>query len=402
MDTSSLLGRHRASVAVAFAAFALLGLNDGAFGVLLPSLMAHYGIGRSTAGLLFLALNAGYLPCVALSGVMYERLGRRTLQGLGALIFTVAAASCASMPPFAPLLVAYAGLGFGIGIFDAGLNAYIAGLAGSTGLMNDLHACYGAGALFGPAVASATIASGLGWNVTYVCWAGAGALVLAGFAGSFDRAERARHDIPSAGQSAVRLGALRSRIAWLTALVLLVCVGTEGSLGTWSFSLLRQNDGIGVVAAGWMVSGYWAGLTLGRMIFGRLAARYSGHNLALACFPGVMAGVGLLWAAPNAPAAALGLLLAGFSLGPIFPTTIAGLSNRIAPRLQASAIGFAVSLGSIGATTLPWLAGDLTQRVGLWALMPFALTLTVITFALWVQLSRSDGSRPASGPFQLT
>jgi len=58
--------------------------------------------------------------------------------------------------------------GFGVGIIDAGLNAYIAGLPDNTAPLNYLHAFYGVGALRGPVIASAILAIGLGWNFVYL------------------------------------------------------------------------------------------------------------------------------------------------------------------------------------------------------------------------------------------
>ena len=64
--------------------------------------------------------------------------------------------------------------------------------------------------------------------------------------------------------------------------------------------------------------------------------------------------------------AAFALFLAGFSLGPIFPTAIALMSETLKSRILSSAIGFLASLGSMGGALLPWIAGNLAQHFGLW------------------------------------
>ena len=55
--------RHRwqPSVAVAYVAFAHLGLATGVGGVLLPAQMADYGVGRATIGICFLMFAAGFI-----------------------------------------------------------------------------------------------------------------------------------------------------------------------------------------------------------------------------------------------------------------------------------------------------------------------------------------------------
>ena len=103
------------------------------------------------------------------------------------------------------------------------------------------------------------------------------------------------------------------------------------------------------------------------------------------------AGVGVLciWYAPLPAIAAFGLWLAGFSLGPIYPTTIALLPGLVPARLVPSAVGFLAGLGSAGAAIFPWLAGNLAQAVGLWSLMPYVLALIVVLFGIWLALGMS-------------
>ena len=93
-------------------------------------------------------------------------------------------------------------------------------------------------------------------------------------------------------------------------------------------------------------SGYWLGLTAGRVAIGHVADRIGSQRLIVACLGGAIAGVMLVWSAPAGIVAACGLWLAGFSLGPIFPTTIAVINGLVSARLQQSAIGFAASLGA--------------------------------------------------------
>ena len=41
----------------------------------------------------------------------------------------------------------------------------------------------------------------------------------------------------------------------------------------------------------------------------------------------------------------------------------------------------------VGAAALPWLAGVLAQREGMWMLLPFAVTLGALQFAAWRPLA---------------
>ncbi len=61
--------RLRAQIALCFFAFILIGANDGAFGVLIPSMRSHYGVSNATIGLLFLFASVGYLIAAFNSGL---------------------------------------------------------------------------------------------------------------------------------------------------------------------------------------------------------------------------------------------------------------------------------------------------------------------------------------------
>lgn len=378
-------------IGIAFYAFIVIGANDGGLGILLPSIGAHYSISAGTAGLLFPASALGYLSAAMGSGLLLERLGRRRFFLLGAAIFSLGALSVFTMPPFPLLLLSLLCVGFGVAILDAGLNAYIAGLPRSTGLLNYLHAFYGTGALLGPVIASAVLALAWGWSATYLIWMGAGLLALAGFGLLFERRGQARAASVGGGGSGggnVLIVTLHSRVVWICAVFLLVYVGAEVSLGSWSYSLLTGERHLAGFLAGWMVSGYWLGLTVGRVALGPVADRIGSQRLIMGCLGGVIAGALLVWWAPAGVVVACGLWLAGFSLGPIFPTTIAVINGLVAPRLQQSAIGFAASLGSMGAALFPWLAGNLIQRIGLWSLLPYIVLLAVVMLAFWLLLRR--------------
>ncbi|HZC76216.1 MAG TPA: MFS transporter, partial [Ktedonobacterales bacterium] len=247
------------------------------------------------------------------------------------------------------------------------------------------------GALLGPLVATGMVALTGHWNATYLVWALAGALTLAGLRVVFappvpaPRQTAAATESPAAAGNPLAL-ALRSRIVWLAAVFLCLYVGAEVSLGSWSYTLLTQGRRVPPLQASWMVSGFWFGLVVGRLALGRVAERKGVAWLVQACIAGVLISVTLVWVAPAGSVAALGLWLAGLSLGPIFPSTIALLDATVAPRLQQSAIGFAASLGAMGSAIFPWLAGNLIERAGLWALLPFVASLTVALLGLWLTL----------------
>lgn len=53
-------------------------------------------------------------------------------------------------------------------------------------------------------------------------------------------------------------------------------------------------------------------------------------------------------------------------------------------RVVPTAIGFAASLGSMGAAFFPWFTRNLAQWFGLWTLLPFMVLLTASMLIFWV------------------
>ncbi|TMC57897.1 MAG: MFS transporter, partial [Chloroflexota bacterium] len=145
-------------VGLAFFAFILIGANDGALGVLIPSMRLHYGVDKATIGLLFLFQTVGYLVAAFNSGLLVEKLGNRRFLVLGVVSFLLGVGTLSLMPQFMVILIMMLPLGFGVAIIDAGLNTYIASMPRNAALLNYLHAFYGIGALLGPLIASTILA----------------------------------------------------------------------------------------------------------------------------------------------------------------------------------------------------------------------------------------------------
>lgn len=363
-----------------------IGMNDGAVGVLLPSLQQHYGLDKRTVSFLFFSGTCGYLMAAFSSGLLVEWLGRRLFLSLGGVALVAGMLTISTVPSWLVVLLALVMLGFGVAIVDAGLNAYIASLPNNTALLNYLHAFYGGGALAGPILASSILAVNWSWNRVYAVMATLALLLALGltiaFRGDGKAAPGAGEERGSGGN--VMTAALSLPIVWVSALFLFLYVGVEVSIGSWMYSFLVEERQTATLVAAWLVSGYWFGLMLGRLVLGSITERL-GHFLVIQiCLGGTVLGLLMLWLVPLTPIAALGLALTGFSLGPIFPTLIALISRLVPHRLIASAIGFMTSLGAGGAAFYPWLSGNLANAFGIWTILPFAIGLTVLVLGLWL------------------
>lgn len=379
------------SLVVAFFGFVLVGISGGAAGVLLPSLSAFYHVDNAVIGLLFILSSTGYFLAALNGGLLVERLGLRRFLLLGTIIVAVGVFGFSLEPPFALALVAEFLIGWGIGMQETGLNVYITAQPRHATLLNYLHAFYGVGALIGPIGASVLLAIHWGWNSVYLFLGGLSLVLLLGFVAitAFKLPESEHKE----NEKSVEGNALRAALAypavWLAAFFLLVYVGVEVSLGNWSYTFLLNARQQGTVTAGWIVSGYWLGLTLGRFVLQRIAERFgvSNRRLMYACMLSCALGLFVIWFLPSGLMAGIGFLWVGFSIGPIYPLTVA-ITPRLVPiRLAASVIGFLISLSMIGLAFFPWVAGVLLQVVGMWSLLPYTIALTALMIVLWWSLA---------------
>lgn len=376
--------RHRARIAVAFASFVFIGLGAGAGGVLLPAQIADYQVAKETYGLMFFTFSAGYLLSGAASGTLMAALGVRGDLAAGAGVYLAASTAAAARPAFGALVLLNLLLGFGAGVLDAGLNAYLAGLPRASALLNTLHAFFGVGALLGPVLADGVLTTGHTWRAVYLLLAVLAVPLLLCFVLLFPAATPR-----PAGEHPLLRTAARHRAVWLGGVFLCLYVGVETSIGNWGFSLLTSGGSYPPRVAAWLVSGYWLGLTAGRFTLNWIGERLhlDASGLSFACLAGLLGSILLAWLG-GAVASGAGLVLAGYFLGPLFPTTIAVVPRLVAGRLVPTAVGLLVGLSVVGGAAFPWLAGALVQWVGFGSLLPYTLVLGVLLVFSWWAVAR--------------
>ena len=396
----------RPPVLVSYAAFVLVGISTGISGVLLPSQMASYGVDRATIGITFFTGSAGFVLASVSTGALIHRAGIRIALTAGGSAFVLAGLYLATRPPFAAFMLAQLVVGYGTGILESALNVYIAGLPGATTLLNRLHAFFGVGALIGPPLAT-WILGFASWTVVWLVVSAACVPLVAGFLLAYPGPEQSAPRVcdapdmsvvhealdgptptptptPPASRGMLHT-ALRDRGVQLGAAMLFVYVGVELGVGNWGFSYLVQARTLPDSIAGYTVSGFWLGLTLGRFLISPIAARVGATTVAMiyACLAGITAAILLAWLSPAAAVACVAFGLLGFFLGPVFPTTMAIVPRLTQPRLVPTAIGVMNAGSVVGGSALPWLAGTLAQNAGMWVLLPFVLALSVAQFAVW-------------------
>jgi fucose permease len=343
-------------LAVAFLGFMSLGLPDGILGVAWPSIRATFGVPLRHLGVLLAAAMIGYLVSSVCAGWLVTRLGVGPVLAWSSVLIVVNSWGYALASAW-PVMVACAILaGLGAGAIDAGINAFAAARF-PAGVVTWLHASYGAGAMLGPLLMTATLSAGLGWRWGY----GILGLALAGMAAVFAltldlwRMGPSRHGNPR--DSAGLVATLAHAPVWTGVLLFFLYTGLEVTAGQWTYTLLTEGRGLAPAMAGGAVAAYWASLTAGRVVAGALTSRISAHLLLLAAMLVAPVGGALVWAASGPVLAVVGLVVLGAALAPIYPLLTAQTPRRVGSRHATHAIGVQVSAAYLGAAAIPGAVG---------------------------------------------
>lgn len=381
--------RVKLQIGFAFLTFILIGANDAVIGILLPHWGSYYQVDKTTLSLAFLAGSVGYLIAALNSSFLSRKLGNIKFLSLGKISFLAGILIFCCQPPLYILIGVPVLLGFGTAILEASLNAHLAKLPKKTALLNYLHGFYGVGALISPFLASQLLQAQFSWNIIYCAIALISFFLLIAIRGVFfspynipETQENNPDDTPTESP-------LKYRLVWLFAFFLLFYAGTEISLGHWSYSFLTEYRQEETALAGWLVSGYWLGLTIGRVCIAPLADRLGSKTIINTCLIGVVCGLLLFNLVTLSLTSGFGLLLTGFCLGPILPTGFAFLSNFLPTHLLMGAISFIASLSSLGKALFPWLAGNVAAGLGLGMFLPYVIILAVGMIACWLAVSTS-------------
>ena len=382
----------RALLPLAFLGFVSLGLPDGLLGVAWPEMRARFALPQEALGALLAVSTIGYMGTSFAAGSLLRHMRIGGLLALSCLATAASLLGYASAPNWV-VVVAFGSLaGLGAGAIDAGINAYVASHH-SPRTVSWLHACYGVGAASGPALMSAVLMRGLGWERGYVIIGLAQLGLAAAFAASYRHWPAIRSLDPSDSAAGARLRDTLHlpAVRWAIAAFFLY-TGIEAAAGAWSYSLFALARGFAMPVAAFWVSAFWCGLTAGRVGAGFAASRLSVEVLLAFALGGLVTGAALVWLPPVRGAELVGVALLGLGAGPIFPTLIAATPRRVGAAHAANAVGFQIAAAALGQSLLPALVGLLAGALGLEVVAPSLFAAALALSAICLQWAPSSAS----------
>lgn len=205
---------------------------------------------------------------------------------------------------------------------------------------------------------------------------------------------------PSTGDRAARSSytklqrrAIRNKTTVLGALFTFAYQGAEVSISGWVISFLISYRHSARSQAGFVTSGFWGGITLGRFLLSHPAHEIGEKRATFILITGAIAFQILVWLVPNIIGGAVAVSIVGLVLGPIYPCATAVYSLLISAELQMSSLSMISALGSSGGAFAPFFTGLLAQKSGTWVLHPICIGLFVGMICLWAGLPRVEKRR---------
>ena len=191
--------------------------------------------------------------------------------------------------------------------------------------------------------------------------------------------------------------AVKNKVTLLASVFLLVYVGVEVSIGGWIVVFMLNVRKGGPFASGMVSTGFWLGITVGRLILGFVTGRlFKTEKHAVAVYLVCSVALQLMfWLIPNFFVSAVMISFVGFFLGPLFPAAIVAMTKLLPKNLHVAAVGFAAAFGASGACVLPFAVGAIANAAGVKVLQPIVLAALVVCLGVWVFIPKIPKQRMA-------
>ena len=374
-------------VAVIYLAFVSLGLPDSLLGSAWPTMQTVFEVPSSFAGYVSMTISCMTILSALMSPRLIRKVHTKWIVVVSICLTIVGLIGFSFSSQYWMLFLFAVPYGLGAGSIDASLNHYVA-TNYSSSVMNFLHCFYGLGAIISPNLMALALKYAR-WNEGYrwTAYIQIGILAVcilslplwkSGTAAQEEQLEEA------AGiKETVKVpGVVLTLIAFFA-----YCAG-EATAFLWTssyFAGTKQGMSDGLIASfGSLIFG---GLMLGRLISGFISNRLGDRKLIRLGIAVEFLGLLLiLLPLQGYVVAAVGFLLTGTGMGPIYPAIQHMAPVNFGKRYSAAVIGLQMASAYIGSMFMPTVFGKLQQAVGIW-IMPFYLALFALANILLLEIA---------------
>jgi len=349
-------------IVAAIVAIFVYGMTAAMLGTILPDLSDRFHLTPSQNGTIAFAQALGLIIASLAVGPLLDNEGKKLGLILGLAFIAVALFALPRSSGFRSIVFLLFLLGVGGGIVVTGANALVSGVSDThrATALNMVNLFFGLGGLATPFIAANLFAR----NWVRLCYTVATLTVLT-------LAVQAATKMPppnGAGGFVLADAApvLGRPLLFLLGLFLFLYVSCE--VGIWNW-LPRHLIAQGIPesrALNILSLGFALGLLIGRVGVSPILIHAPAIKVLLVAAIGMALTTLMMLRSNNPAAAAIFVFLAGLSMAPVFPTTLAIVGDTF-PRMTGTAIGFVITCGWVGLAVssriIGYIAGGDPQRL---------------------------------------
>lgn len=366
------------------AQFFVLGVMFATWGVHVPTVKGHYGLGEQALAIAMLAGGVGALLALAQAGRVVGRWGPRAVSAVMGVACCASIACLLAGSAYAALLAVMLTFGITGSLVDVAINTEATEIErlAARPLMSGFHGMFSLGGMAGAGLGSAAPALGLSPQAHLLVATGLGAVVV--LVGS-----RAMLPVPEkAAEDKHPLSLPRGPLLLLGVLASMGLIA-EGAMYDWSVLFMKQERASEASTAALAYASFSGAMAAGRFGGDWVRARLSSTRLMR--ISGVLgaAGMALALAVPSPVVALLGFALVGLGLSNVVPVLFSAAS-QVPGVSSAHGIAAVSGVGYLGMMAGPPLIGLIAEHSSLTTGL-----LVVVVFATFMALSAKRAMRGA-------
>lgn len=354
------------------ALFLAAGALFATWGVHVPSVKSHYGVGEQLLGFAMLAMGVGACVGLTQAGRLIGRHGPRAVLRITAVISPLTLAFLLTGGAYGAVVAMVFAFGLVSSTFDVAMNVAATDLErlGDRPVMSGFHGMFSAGGMAGAGIGALALQAGMA--PVHHLWLSCALCLGLGCWGA-GRIQPGRDE--EGGTSGFQIGRGALAFMGMLAALGLLC---EGAMYDWSVLYLREEQDAASGQAAWAYASFSGAMAAGRFGGDWVRARVEAGTLLRGSALLAACGMAVVLLAPGVMPALIGFALVGLGLANVVPLLFVA-AGRVPGVTPAHGIAVVSAMGYLGMMGGPALIGVVAQayslKVALTQVVLFALVL---------------------------
>lgn len=368
-----------------------LGVPDSLLGAAWPAIYSELSVPVSYASFISSIISCGTVFSSLFSTRVIAKLGTPRVTVLSTSLTAIALLGFSCSHNFLWLCICGIPLGIGAGSIDTALNNYVA-LHYTSMQINFLHCFYGVGVTISPYLMFLALSDNMNWRGGYRTVFFIQLTIAALSVISLPIWKKVKQALPQ--EEPIRVLSLsqmlRRRKIWASCGVFLGISSLESTCLIWGSTYLSESVGMSADVAAALITFYFIGMTVGRLLSGLLTIKYSDWQIIFSGQAVIFVAIILLLMQTNAIITALGLFLIGLGNGPVFPNITHLTPGLYSKETSQSIIGIEMAFSNLSIMLTPILFGVVTTYTGVAIFPKFLLIMFLIMIGCTITLKVGD------------